>query len=323
MQIRSERSLFQTLILLVFLTACSESSTPIPGIGPIDGIQRVATDFGFTEGPAVDSEGGIYFSDLESEKIFHRSITGDLTTFVEASARANGLMVDEERNRLLACESGSGAQKGVSRIVAFDLDTGDLSVVADGYQGKPFNRVNDLVVDSEGGIYFSDILGGEPGLPQKNAGVYHVATDGVVSLLIDDLSRPNGVLLSPDEMTLYVLPFGTPDLMAYPVTSPGVVGSGRVLSALPAGNGANKKGGDGMAVDSEGNLYIAMPMQSSIVVISSAGVLIGTIELPERPANAVFAGQNLQTLYVTSRKSLYALKMEVTGHAFGRRRDRP
>src|SRR6185437_7499508 len=123
--------------------------------------------------------------------------------------------------------------------------------------------------------------------------VYYVAADGRVTRIIDDLPRPNGVLLSPDEATLYVVPSGSPDVLAYPVEAPGKIGSSKVLARLEQAGGGQSRGGDGLAVDSEGNLYLAVPALKAIQVVSPAGKTLGLITFPENPSNADFGGKDL------------------------------
>jgi gluconolactonase len=312
------------VVFLIFISAaaaslaCSDAQPAIPGIGPIGTIDRLAFGHEFTEGAAVDTKGRVYFSDLKQEKVFRVGPDGTEATFVQKSLRTNGLMVDASRNRLLACESGAHSKTGIARVVAFDLDDGGIKEVVGGYQGRPFNRLNDLVIDRRGGIYFSDILDGGPDLPQDASAVYYASAEGTVTRLIVGLDRPNGVLLSPDEKVLYVLPYGEVTLMAYAVVEPGVLGEGRILANLPKNEARPKAGGDGMAVDSLGNLYVALPAKSAIAVISPGGSILGTISIPEAPSNATFGGPDGRTLYVTAVTSVYSIPMEVTGHLFGR-----
>ena len=302
---------------LCTLIGCEEQARPIPGLGPTGPTEQVASGHRFTEGPAIDTNGAIYFSDLKEEKIFRISPDGTKTTFVEESRRSNGLMVDAARHRLLACESGAGGQPGSARIVAFALEDASMDVVVGGYEGKPFNRLNDLVIDRQGGIYFTDILGGDQGLPQPSTGVYYATPGGEVTRLVAGLDKPNGVLLSPDEKTLYVLPYGSGTLMAYGVEGPGLLGAGRVLADLPKGERDPNAGGDGLTVDSAGNLYVALPAAQALAAFSPAGEMLGRIPIPEEPSNVVFGGPDRRTLYVTARSSLYAVPMEATGHVFG------
>src|SRR4051794_31749314 len=218
----------------------AHAAEPIPGIVSGAEVARVQTGFVFTEGPTADAEGNVYFTDVRANKILKLDTRGMLSTFLEESQGANGLGFDA-RGRLVV------AQGLAARIIAIDVATKQITVLADKCDGKPFTKPNDLVVDRQGGVYFTD--------PDPKS-VYYVAADGRVTRVIDDLPRPNGVILSPDEATLYVVPSGSPDVMAYPVESPGKIGSGRVLARLEQAGSGPARGGDGLAVDSAGNLYL-------------------------------------------------------------------
>jgi gluconolactonase len=151
-------------------------------------------------------------------------------------------------------------------------------------------------------------------LPQEVTAVYYVSADGKVTRLIDDLKAPNGVILSPDEKTLYVIPSQQAEMMAYPVEAPGKLGKGRVFCTLKQAEGKSGTGGDGLTVDSKGNLYITSGL--GLQVYNPEGKLLGIIAFPEQPANVTFGGPELKTLYVTARTSLYTCPMEVKGHRF-------
>lgn len=279
----------------------ARGADPIPGIGPKGDVVRVQTGFVFTEGPTADAAGNVYFTDVRANKILKVDPQGRLSTFLENSQGANGLGFDA-RGRLIV------AQGAAQRIIAIDVATKGVHVLADRFEGKPLTRPNDLVVDRSGGVYFTD--------PDPKS-VYYVSAEGRVSRLIDDLPRPNGVLLSPDESTLYVVPSGTPDVMAYPVEAPGKIGRGTVFARLAQAETGPKRGGDGLAVDSRGNLYLAAPAILAIQVVSPEGKTLGLIRVPENPSNADFGGKDLTTLYITARTSLYAVPMDVKGHRFG------
>jgi gluconolactonase len=267
------------------------------------------TGFAFTEGPAADAEGNVYFSDVRNNRIHKVSTDGKLTTFLENSQGCNGLMFDA-MGRLIACQGGAG------RVVAIDASSKAIEVLAAEYNGKRFNAPNDLVVDRHGGIYFTDpSFGREPS--QDKMAVYYVSPDKKVTRLIDDLERPNGVILSPDEKTLYVLPSGSPNVMAYSVQGPGKLGAGRVFCKLEqAPNTPMPRGGDGLTVDTKGNLYLTQPALSAIQVVSPEGKTLGLLKFPEAPANCTFGGKDRKTLFVTARTSLYTLPMEGVGHRF-------
>jgi gluconolactonase len=289
-----------TLAILA-ATAVAPGAEPIPGIVSRAEVARVQTGFVFTEGPAADAEGNVYFTDVRANKILKLDTRGVLSTFLEESQGANGLGFDA-RGRLVV------AQGLAARIIAIDVATKQITVLADKCDGQPFTRPNDLVVDRQGGVYFTD--------PDPKS-VYYVAADGRVTRIIDDLPRPNGVLLSPDEATLYVVPSGSPDVLAYPVEAPGRIGSRRVFVRLEQAGTGPSRGGDGLAVDSQGNLYLAAPAVKAIQVVSPAGKTLGLISVPENPSNCDFGGKDLRTLYITAQKSLYAVPTEVKGHRFG------
>lgn len=281
------------------------------GIGKIGDVRRLHTGFQFTEGPAADGEGNLYFSDLPTEKVYRVSHDGKLTTFLEESLRTNGLFFHPD-GRLFACQSGSQKTQGApAQIVAYDPTNGKFQVIADACDGKAFHRVNDLVLDSHGGVYFSDI-GGSAKRPGPS-GVFYVSAEGTVTQLVKDVSRCNGVLLSPDEKTLYVLPSGQPELLAYPIQAPGRIGPGRVLGTLVQKEGQPLAGGDGLTVDVQGNLYLTRPRANCIQVMSPAGETLAVIPVPEGPANCAFGGPDRKTLYVTARTSLYAVRMPIAG----------
>lgn len=314
MPIRSHAAACLLTTLFATSIAAQEQSS-IPGIGPNGKIRQVATGFQFTEGPAADAEGNVYFSDLRTERLYRVDTNDELSTVLEDSRRTNGLMFDRA-GRLLACESGDDQQVGVARIVAIDLATKEFSPLVPGYGGKPFNRCNDLVIDRQGGVYFTDIMQGDPKLPQETAGVYYWDGKEKVSRPIEDLDRPNGVILSPDEKTLYVLPSGAPVVMKYPLWRPGLLGKGSVFCKLPTPDDGKPRGGDGLTVDTKGNLYVTAPAAKVVQVVGPTGNILGTIEFPEGPSNCTFGGLGHRTLYVTARTSVYAAPMQAVGHRF-------
>ncbi|MBI3465241.1 MAG: SMP-30/gluconolactonase/LRE family protein [Planctomycetes bacterium] len=292
-------SLVVALIAAGSLTVAQDQ--PIAGIGPAGPIVKLHTGFTFTEGPAADAEGNVYFTDVRANRIHRVTPDGQLSTLLENSEGCNGLMFDN-RGRLIAC------QGGLARVVAIDAASKQITVLADKFEGKPFNRPNDLVVDSQGGVYFTD--------PNEQS-VYYIAPQGGVARVAGNLARPNGVLLSPDEKTLYVLPSGAPHVLAFAIQSPGRVGEQRVLAELVQPQSGPPRGGDGLTVDTRGNLYCTQPGVSALQVISPEGKTLGLIRFPEAPANCAFGGTDMKTLYVTARTSLYTAKMEATGHRFG------
>jgi gluconolactonase len=284
---------------------------PIEGIGPTGPVTKLHVGFQYTEGPAADRLGNLFFSDIPGNRIHKVDSAGKLSTYIEPSNHTNGLMVDA-RGELVACEMDG-------RIVAYAPRTGDSAaaprVITAEHNGARYNAPNDLVIDRAGGVYFTDPHFRAPmPLPQGKTGVYYVDAAGKATRLIDDLQAPNGVILSPDEKTLYVIPSQQSEIMAYPVEGPGKIGAGRVLAQMKQPEGQTGRGGDGLTVDTAGNLYIATGL--GLQVVSPKGEHLGIIKLPEGPANVTFAGPENRTLYVTARTGLYTVPMQAAGHVF-------
>ncbi|MEZ6121712.1 MAG: SMP-30/gluconolactonase/LRE family protein [Planctomycetaceae bacterium] len=293
-------------LVAVLVASSAASADDIPGVGPVGKAQRLHTDFAFTEGPAVDADGNLYFTDIPGNRIHKRDGRGTLTVFAEPSGHCNGLMAVGDR--LLACEMDG-------QLKQFSLKTGEQTSLAATYEGQRFNAPNDLVIDRSGGIYFSDprFRAPEP-WPQGREAVYYRAADGQVTRLIDDRIAPNGVILSPDEKTFYVIPSMEQQMWAYPVVAPGKLGQGRVFCELAQPDGKENSGGDGLTIDTAGNLYITTAL--GLQIFDSSGKALGIISLPEQPANVTFGGPGHHTLFVTARTSLYSIETQATGHVF-------
>ncbi len=271
--------------------------------------RRLLTGFRFTEGPAADREGNVFFTDIPNERIHRIDASGTLTTFRAKSGRANGLMFNA-RGELVACEGGNG------RVVAIAKDGKTIRVLANKFEGKRFNAPNDLVIDKRGGIYFTDPeFGREIKKPQGTFAVYYIREAGKVARVVESLPRPNGIILSPDEKTLYVVPSRSSKVMAYPIDAPGKLGKGREFFNLLQPQGRKNTGGDGLTVDTRGNLYITS--QLGIQVVSPKGKHLRTLKFPEKPSNVTFGGKDRRTLYVTARTSVYTLPIDAQGHVFG------
>jgi gluconolactonase len=279
----------------------------IDGIGPAGPALKLHGGFKFTEGPAADKDGNLYFTDIPEEKIYKVDPQGKLSVFREKSGHANGLMVNA-KGEIVACEMDG-------RIVAISPDGKSVRPLVEMHEGKRFNAPNDLVLDKQGGVYFTDPAFRAPTpLPQGKTRVYYLSARGQVARLIDDLPNPNGVILSPDEKTLYVIPTGQAEMKSYPVLEPGKLGEGKVFCRLRQAEGKKGTGGDGLAVDVNGNLYITSGL--GLQVFNSSGKALGIIQFPEQPANVTFGGPDGKMLYVTARTSLYRVPMAVAGHVF-------
>lgn len=287
------------------LTAFSPlGAEPIPGIGPVGDMEQIATGFAFTEGPASDQGGNLYFTDIPKTTIHRLTREGKIEVFTDQSRRTNGLMFGP-RGELFACEMDG-------QLVVWNVEKKERRVLADEYQGNRLNAPNDLVLDRSGGIYFTDPhFGARDPLPQGGTFVYYWSNKGGLRRVTENLPAPNGVMLSPDEKTLYVFPSGSAMMVAYPVEASGQLGPRRDFYELqPGGNGA-----DGATIDSRGNLYITSHL--GVEVVDPSGKALGVIACPEKPANVTFGRPDLKTLYITARTSVYAARMEATGHRFG------
>ena len=260
-------------------------------------VEKVSGGHAFTEGPAWDYKGSLYWSDIPKGQILKLAADGKISVYRKESGGSNGLMFDKA-GRLVACEHSS---RRVSRTQA----DGTIKTVADRYGGKRLNSPNDLVIGPDGAIYFTDPrYGRRDDLEQDKECVYRIAPDGKVTRIIDDTVKCNGIHISPDAKTLYVADNGNATVRAYPLGKDGTVGKGRSLAKLPGRP-------DGMCVDAAGNLY--MTVDKGVLVLTPAGKELGTIRTPERPANCCFGGADLKTLYITARKGLYRIRLNARG----------
>jgi gluconolactonase len=296
-----------SLALFFALTAASLAAQPIQGIGPAGEVKKLHGNFMFTEGPASDGKGNLYLSDVAGNKLYKVDAKNELSVVLDPSNRTNGLMVNAA-GKIVACEMDG-------RLIEVDPETKKVTVLADGYQGKRFNAPNDLVIDKNGGVYFTDPHFRAPmPLPQGVRAFYYRDPSGTVTRLGEVANAPNGVILSPDEKTLYIIPSMQAEMLAYPVEGPGKLGQQRTFCTLKQAEGQSGGGGDGLSIDTKGNLYITSRL--GIQVFDPAGKYLGVIEVPEQPANCTFGGLENKTLFVTARTSLYSVPMEATGHVF-------
>ncbi len=288
---------------------------------------EVATTVAFTEGPTVDAEGNVYFTDLGNSRIMRLSTAGELTTFREESHGANGLIFDSQW-RLLACEAGDG-DTVLPRVTRTDMQTGAVEVVADHYEGKELHRPNDVTIDGSERIYFTDRPGPNPTPDQTGVhGVYRVDPDGSIERILaePDIERPNGLVVSPDDRTLYLIETnqgegGARMIRAYDLSEEGTVSNMRVFHDFSPG-----RSGDGMTIDSEGNVWVAaglnrrrgtsetLDTRAGVYVFAPTGELLELIPIPEDTiTNVAFGGDDLRTLYVTAGKTLFQLRSDVPG----------
>jgi gluconolactonase len=306
---RSQNRILLAVAIAVLPLSSTRAQKPEPksieGIGPAGKVERIDGKFEFTEGPVWVGD-SLYFTDIPKARIHRLDSDGKVHVFVENSKRANGLLAHGS-GEIYACQMEG-------RLAAYSAD-GKERVLIEKYEKVRFNAPNDLVIDKAGGVYFTDPAFSAPKpLPQGKTCVYYLSPKGEVSRLIESLPNPNGVILSPEENALYVIPSGQAEMMAYPVKSPGELGEGGVFCKLEQAEGQRNGGGDGLTVDRQGNLYITSKL--GIQVVTPGGKLLGIIQTPEQPANVTFGGKDLKTLYVTARTSVYKIPMHAEGHRF-------
>ena len=268
--------------------------------------ERVVDGLKFTEGPAWNAKGFLIFSDIPANRIYRWEEGKELAVFREPSQNSNGLAFDA-KGRLVACEHGA------RRVTRTEAD-GTTSVLADRFEGKRLNSPNDLTLGPDGSIYFTDPpYGVKPDERELDfQGVFRIAPDGKLSLVVKDLGRPNGLGLSPDGKRLYVDDSERKLVNVYDVQSDGSVANGRLLIEL-AQHGTRVC--DGLKVDAEGNLYVTGT--EGVYVVSPEGKFLARIGCPGQCTNCCFGGADRKTLFVTGRSekggSLYRVRVPVAG----------
>ena len=265
--------------------------------------QAVATGLIFTEGPVWHPDGYLLFSDINASRIY-RLWDGELDIYREPSGQSNGLTLDPSM-RLVACEHEN---RRVSRATE-----GALVALATHYDGKRLNSPNDVVVRSDGRVFFTDppygITEEQRELPYN--GVFTISPTGELALLATDFDRPNGLAFSPDERTLYVADTNRHHVRAFDVAANGTLSNGRVFAEM-----REEGRPDGMKVDREGRLWACA---AGIEVFEADGRPLGLIDVPQRPANCAW-GEDGSTLFVCARTAVYRMRTTVVGIAPGVRR---
>jgi len=280
--------------VIAAITACA--GTRFPLIEPDAEIVQLANGFLFTEGPAADADGNVFFSDIPNRRIHKWSVDGELHTYREDLGATNGLYFDSDGS-LVVCEM---QRRQLSRIAP----DGTRTLLADAHAGKKLNTPNDLWVDPRGGVYFTDPYYGEQPetLEQFGFHVYYITPgEQRVVRVLDDLKGPNGIIGTADGRLLYVGDAGANKTYVFRIESDGSL-TGRRLFAPEAY--------DGLTLDEEGNLYVT---GKGVNIYSPEGRLIGSIDPPEQPANLTFGGPDRRTLFMTARTGLYSLRMKVRG----------
>lgn len=288
----------------------------------------VAVSLAFTEGPSVDAKGNVYFSDILGNRILKYGADGQLSVFRQPSHRTNGQTFDRQ-GRLLHCEGAEFGPGGGRRVTRTDLATGHYEVLTDCFDGLRYNSPNDICVDGQDRIYFTDpCYSDRSQMEMEIEGVYRIDPDGRVSRILAQpaIERPNGLAATQDGRRLYVVdscpaPGGNRKIWSFDLDATGNLSNQRLVFDFAPG-----RGGDGMRLDVEGNLYIAagilVPRHDNetadvppgVYIVSPEGQLKGCIRIYEDViTNLAFGGEDGRTLYVTAGKNLYRTRVEIPG----------
>jgi gluconolactonase len=332
--------LLALLVVAGFAMSGGDGPKPVPlpaGLVAPDTVVETAGIAAFLEGPAVDAEGNVFVSDIAGNRILKMNAKGDFTVWRADSGRTNGNCFDAQ-GRLISCE-GNEQGPGRRRIVRTDMKTGDVTVLTDKYEGKRYNAPNDVCVDTKGRIWFTDPYYGpdRSQLEMDVEGVYRIEPTTLAVgppyvtrrvLTQKEINRPNGIAISPDDKTLYVIdshpkPGGNRKIWTFEVAADGSLSKQRLVYDFGKG-----RGGDGMRLDMNGNLWVAAGISvrrgpgetldnpPGIYVISPQGKLLGRIPVPENLiTNCAFGGPDRKTLYVTAGKTVYRIPTTVSGYA--------
>ena len=293
------RKQYALIVLLSVTVAISYSAEKLSVVAPGAKLQKLAGGFKFTEGPAADAKGNVFFTDQPNNRIYKWSVDGKLSVFHENPGRANGLYFDKNGN-LLACADLN------NELWLIDMK-GNVTVLVKDYRGKKLNGPNDLWIDPKGGVYFTDPFYKRPywergPMEQDGQLVYYLAPDRKKLIRVaDDLVTPNGIIGTPDGKLLYVADIKAKKTYVYTINDDGTLSNKKLFA---------EEGSDGMTIDNEGNVYLTT---KDVSVYNRQGRNIERIEVAERPANVCFGGKDKNTLFITARTSLYSLRLRVKG----------
>lgn len=263
-------------------------------------LNKISSQFSFTEGPAVNKKGDIYFTDQPNDKIWKYDVKGRLSLFMDKTGRSNGLYFDHEGN-LIACADEKGELWSIS-------PSGEKTVLLDNYEGRQLNGPNDLWVDPQGGIYFTDPYyqrnyWTRQQSAQDGMKVYYLPKGSKQARVVEDkLVRPNGIVGTPDGKILYVADLQAGKTYKYTIGEDGSLGAKELF--VPQGS-------DGITLDNKGNVYLS---GSGVTIYNRDGVKVGHIPVPSKwVGNLCFGGKKRDVLFITASESIYTMKMKVRG----------
>lgn len=265
-------------------------------------LERLSSGFRFIEGPVWDRRGFLLFSDIPANTIYKWTPDSKIYVFRHPAGNANGNTIDRQGNLITAEHD---------RRLIRTQDDGKIISLAERYQGKRLNSPNDVVVKSDGSIYFTDPPYGISKEKEELGfyGIYRLSPDGKLTLLTKEMIRPNGLAFSPDEKKLYVSDSEKKHIQVFQVNSDGTLSNGKIFVELVSPKG--KSVPDGIKVDVKGNVYIAA--SEGVIIFSPSGKLLGKIFVPEAVTNLAWGDQDYKTLYITASKSLYRIRLNVAG----------
>ena len=287
------------LVMLVFQqSGLSQEENLSVILDPVSRLEKLSGDFVFTEGPAADKAGNVYFTDQPNDRIMTWDINGKLSTFMQPSGRSNGLFFDSKGN-LWSCADEENELWCISPDKS-------VEVILNKYGGKLLNGPNDLWIAPDGSIFFTDPFykrswWNHTDMPQDRQCVYHLSSDRkTLKRIAEDLVQPNGIIGTPDGKTLYIADIGGNKTWSYSINTDGTISDKKLFCEM---------GSDGMTTDLNGNIYLT---GKGVTIFDKTGKRIGNISVPESwTANVCFGGNNRNTLFITASKGLYMIKTRI------------
>jgi len=283
-----------SMLLLVSQSVFSQEPDLSSILKPGASLVKLSGDFIFTEGPAADARGNVYFTDQPNDRIMVWDIKTGLSVFMQPSGRSNGLFFDKDGN-LWSCADNKNELWKISPEKRVEIITGS-------FNGKLFNGPNDLWISRDGGVYFTDPYYQRPwwehkSMPQDKQAVYFLKPNHkTIARVADDLQQPNGIVGTPDGKTLYVADISGNKTWSFSINSDGTLTNKKLFCEM---------GSDGMTIDRKGNLYLT---GQGVTVFDKTGKKMGNIPVPENwTANVCFGGKNRKSLYITASKGLYRI----------------
>jgi gluconolactonase len=289
------------LLAALLANGASRAAEENPILAPGAKLEKLADGFIFTEGPASDAEGNIYFTDQPNDRIMIWSVAGKLSTFMQPCGRSNGLCFDNQGN-LIACADDH------NELWSIDVKSKQVTVLVKDYQGKLLNGPNDVWVRPDGGLYFTDPLYWREywkrGPKEQDAeGVYYLTPDRkTLTRVVADLTRPNGIIGTPDGKTLYVSDLEAKKTWSYTINADGSPTDKKFFCEM---------GSDGMTLDDEGNVYLT---NHGVTAFDKNGKQVLHINVPEAwTGNICFGGKDRQLLFITASKGIYGIRTRTKG----------